>query len=90
VLVRVRTAPGVIRRVDVCCATCPTFGCFWIARHVVRSPAGASGASSRSTDQYECGRREQRGCPESPVPSNPPGYRRGDGVWRPIEGAVRQ
>lgn len=69
---------------------CPTFACFWLSRHVVRSPAGASGVGSRSTDEWECGRRDQRGCPEVPTPSDPPAYRQRGGAWEAIEGAVRQ
>ncbi|MGH8301852.1 MAG: hypothetical protein ACRET5_10345 [Steroidobacteraceae bacterium] len=83
--VRVRIRPRLIRRVDARCADCPMFGCFWLARHVVRSPVG-----SRSTEQWECGHREQRGCPEVPPPSDPPAYRQHGGAWEAIEGAVRQ
>ena len=83
-IVKVRCVEGGIMAVDVRDADCPLRSCFWVARHAVKSPgAGASVAGSRLTDDFECGRREQRGCPEgshAPAPARGD-YRKRGGVW---------
>lgn len=83
-LVRLRRAPGKIVSVDVRDSRCPRLGCFWPARHTTYASCGASGASARTTDQWECGRREQRGCPTEPVVADPPNYKRRGGAWEEV------
>ena len=61
--IRVRYAPGDLRNVDVRDGRCPRLACFYPSRHTIRSPAGMSGCSSRTTDEWECGTRDRQGCP---------------------------
>lgn len=82
-MVRIRLEPRKILDVDVRDNRCPSLTCFWLSRHIVRSAAGYSGASSRTTDEWECGYRDQRGCPREAVVKQPPAYRRQRGVWLP-------
>jgi hypothetical protein len=81
-VIRLRVGPKMVVNVDVRASECPTLDCFWATTHTIRSAAGASGASSRSTDWWECGHREQRGCPEPPrTRRDPPAFRRQRGAW---------
>jgi len=82
--IRVRLAPGRIVAVDVRDGRCPHLACFWAARHTVRSAAGASGCSSRTTDDYECGTREQRGCPAQVRQADPPRYKLRASAWEAV------
>ena len=79
--IRVRLAPGRIVAVDVRDGRCPGLACFWPARHTVRASAGASGCSARTTEEYECGTRDQRGCPQQVRPADPRAYRLRASAW---------
>lgn len=85
---RYRIAPGQIKQVSVrCTRECPLLDCFWATTHMIRSPgAGASGCSSRNTDWWVCGYRDQRGCPpeEQRRPSQRP-LRKRNGAWEDAE-----
>lgn len=70
-----------VARVDVRDRHCPTLACFWATRHTIRSSVGASGVGSRTTEEWECGRREQRGCPAHPIVPDPAYYRRRGEIW---------
>ena len=83
-MVRVRFGPGDIKSVDVRDGKCPGLACFWPTRHTVHAAAGASGCSSRVLNTWECGRREQHGCP--PVVREVRLYRRVHGVWEERHG----
>lgn len=48
--------------VSVTAAECPHLTCFYPSRHTVRSVAGA--CSADSADEWACGYREIRGCPD--------------------------
>ena len=78
-----RYAPGIIKRVDVRAAECPTLACFIPSRHTTRSATGASGCSSRTTEDWECLTRDQRGCPATTRPgeTNEGRYHRRGGAW---------
>lgn len=77
---KIRLRRGGILDVDVRDACCPTLTCFWAARHVIRGYAG-----SVITDSWECGWREQRGCPPMVKVAAPPRYRKRRGVWESLE-----
>ncbi len=78
------TTPDDVKAVDVRAEECPALDCFCATRQIIRSAAGMSGASSRTTNEWVCGRREQTGCPpeERRVPNVK--RRRTRGVWREI------
>lgn len=82
-MIRWRYDRGVIKKVDVRDAHCPTLACFVPARHTTRSSAGASGCNSRTTEEWECLTRDQRGCPATTrQPDATEGrYRKRDGAW---------
>ena len=82
--IRVRFGPRDIRTVDVADERCPQRSCFWATRHTIRSNAGFSGCSSRTTNYWTCGRREQGGCPQDKDQhfENPPRYQKRNGIWR--------
>lgn len=82
--VRLRFAPRDIRNVEVREPKCPSYACFYASRHVIRSPAGASGCSSRSTQQWECGTRERHGCPPAPVMAVPIVWQKRGAVWHNV------
>jgi hypothetical protein len=84
-MIRLRQGPRDIRPVDVRASECPGLACFQMGRHTIRSAAGYSGCSSRSTDEWECATRERAGCPPEDSPARrvrvPAVYRRSRGVW---------
>lgn len=82
--IRYRTARGIIRRIDVRYEHCPTLRCFAPGSHIIRSAAGMSGCSSRSTEELECATRERGCCPSEPLAADRPCYRRRRGVWEQI------
>ena len=55
--------------------------CFWLNQHTVRSAVGASGCGSQTTDWWECGRRDQTGCPKNRPIAESPYYRKRRGAW---------
>jgi len=71
-----------IRSVNVRAADCPALACFVPGRHTIRSAAGASGSSSRTTDDWECSTRDRHGCPARRKPADD-----ADGRYRKIGGA---
>jgi hypothetical protein len=86
-LIRLRFGPRDVQDVSVRAPECPNLRCFWATQQMVRSPAGMSGASSRTTDYWVCGYRDQRGCPPEGqrTPAEPPRYRKRRGAWERIE-----
>ena len=79
--IRLRFGMRDIRIVSVRDPHCPTLRCFFADRHTIRSPAGASGCSSRTTDEWECGTRDRQGCPSQTRADIPPRFRKARGVW---------
>ena len=86
-----RIAPRRFIFVDVRDEQCPLRACFWLGQHTVRSAVGASGCGSQTTDWWECGRRDQTGCPRSMGAQRdeqfekPPRHRKRAGAWERIE-----
>lgn len=75
---------GETRTVDVRDRDCPRRWCFFPHTHTIRSVCGASGCSSRSTDWWECGRRDANGCPEDDHIAEEPRYVRRGALWREV------
>lgn len=80
--IRLRFGPRDVRTIDVRDPECPARECFWPSRHLVRSPGAGASGGSRTTDEWECGRREQCGCPPFPRVATAPAYQRVGGVWQ--------
>ena len=83
--VRVRVGPRKVLNVDVRDGACPLRACFWITEHITRSAAGMSGCSSRHSGVWECGTRDQRGCPPDPEKREIATWRRKGGAWEEIK-----
>lgn len=83
--VRFRMAPRRFVSVDVSDADCPRRECFWINQHTIRSAVGASGCGSQTTDWWECGRRDQTGCPKDRPIAKSPYYRKRRGAWEAVK-----
>lgn len=84
-VIRERIGPRQYRFVYVAYPDCPLRPCFWVREHMIRSDAGYSGCSSRSSGQYVCGMNDMRGCPKPLPPPASPGearWQRGRaGAW---------
>ena len=80
-MIRLRFGPRDIRRVDVRAPTCPQLLCFYPSRHTTQSAAGASGCSSRSTQNWECGTRERQDCPPADHRRFSRNYSKHGGIW---------
>lgn len=84
-ILRFRFAPRDLRPVDARDGRCPLRRCFQLHRHTIRSAAGASGCSSRTTEEWECATRDRRGCPPEGSaalePADPQRFRRRRGAW---------
>jgi len=77
--VRIQISPRLVVVVDCRASDCPLLSCFFPSRHTIYTGGGSNG---HSTNDWECGFRDQTGCPKDKTRSAPPRYRKRGSVWK--------
>ena len=56
------------KKVDVCCADCPKYKCYWARPDpgVFVPGRGYKSRGSKPSNEYICGNRAIHGCPDNP------------------------